>query len=93
MGLVFEWDVGKASENARKHGVSFEEARTVFGDALSLTIPDPDHSVSELRWIQLGMSIRHRLLVVSCTEREDRIRIISSRLATKRERRQYEEGT
>jgi uncharacterized DUF497 family protein len=92
MGLVFEWDVGKAAENVLKHGVSFEEARTVFADVMSLTIPDPDHSEGELRWIQLGMSSRRRLLVVACTERGDRVRIISSRLATKRERRQYEEG-
>ena len=92
MGLVFEWDAGKAAQNVRKHGVPFEEARSVFADALSLTIPDPDHSDREVRWLQLGMSNQYRLLVVSCTERGDRIRIISARLATKRERRDYEEG-
>jgi len=92
MGLVFEWDAGKAAENIRKHGVSFDEALSVFMDVLSLTILDPDHSDSELRWLQLGNSSRGRLLVVSFTESPDCIRIISSRLASRAERYHYEEG-
>jgi hypothetical protein len=76
-----------------KHGVSFEEATTVFGDPLSLTIPDPAHSQIEDRFIILGRSHRHRLLVVVHTERGDNIRIISARPASRRERKHYEEST
>ena len=90
--LSFEWDRRKAESNLRRHGVSFVEATTVFGDALSTTISDPDHSVSEQRFIDLGRSHRGRLLVVSYTERGERIRIISARLATRSERNQYEEA-
>ena len=92
MALPFEWDPEKATENRRKHGVTFTEASTVFGDPLSITIPDPGHSRRESRFLDLALSQRGRLLVVSYTERRDRIRIISSRPATRRERRLYEEG-
>jgi len=92
MALTFEWDYEKAIQNIRKHGVSFEEAATVFGDQLSLTIDDPFHSNIEERYITIGMSLRSRLLVVVHTDRENNIRIISSRTATARERKAYEEG-
>jgi uncharacterized protein len=90
--LEFEWDPDKAASNAAKHGVSFEEAATVFGDPLSLTVYDPDHSQDEDRYITMGSSVDHRLLLVSHTDREDRIRIISARLTTRRERKAYENG-
>ena len=92
MGLIFEWDGAKASSNFRKHAVTFEEAVNVFEDSLSLTIPDPQHSKNEERFVIIGRSHRGRTLVVVHTERGDRIRIISARLPTPRERRQYEEG-
>jgi len=92
MGLTFEWDEKKARKNLKKHGVSFEEAATVFGDPLSLTIDDPLHSKHEKRFVTMGESIRRRILVVVHTERGDNIRIISARVATRRERRIYEEG-
>ena len=91
MGLIFEWDQEKAADNARKHGVTFEEATTAFADPLSLTILDVQHSETEKRYVLLGRSLRDRLLVVVHTERGDNIRIISARSATKRERRTYEE--
>lgn len=90
MGLVFEWDAAKALGNLEKHGVSFEEAASAFADPLSLTIADPEHSVSEERWAHLGLSFTGRLVVVAHTERRDTIRLISARLATRSERRQYE---
>jgi len=93
MPLRFEWDERKAALNLREHGVSFREAATIFGDPLSLTISDPDHSVAEMRFIDIGLSHRGRLLVVSYTERGEHIRIISARPATRREQRQYEEAT
>jgi uncharacterized DUF497 family protein len=93
MSLAFEWDEEKAKINLKKHRVSFEEASTVFGDPLALTIPDPLHSEEEDRFITLGESPRKRLLVVVATERGDKIRIISARVATPRERKDYEEGT
>ena len=92
MGLQFEWDPNKAASNLRWHKVSFEEAATVFQDRLSVTVPDPDHSIEEDRWIIVGMSHRFRLLIVSHTERGNRIRIISARELTPRERKEYEEG-
>jgi hypothetical protein len=92
VGLFFEWDVRKARRNLKRHGVSFEEASTVFGDPLSLTIPDPLHSKEEDRLVTLGLSSLGRFLVVVMTEREDRIRIISARAATRRERTSYEES-
>ena len=92
MALSFEWDKRKAKSNLRLHGVSFIEASTVFADPLSLTIYDPDHSMTEMRFVDIGASHSGRLLVVSYTERGDRIRLISARAATADERRQYEEG-
>jgi uncharacterized DUF497 family protein len=91
MALTFEWDESKAQQNVKKHGVFLEEASTVFGDSLSLTIRDPEHSPEEDRFIMLGESSRQRLLVVAFTEREDRMRIISARIANRRERKDYEE--
>jgi hypothetical protein len=88
--LIFEWDPQKAESNIEKHGVSFEEASTVFRDPLSLTIDDPLHSTGEVRMIQIGISHKNRLLVVVHTERENNIRIISARKATKKERNNYE---
>jgi uncharacterized DUF497 family protein len=90
--MEFEWDDDKAEDNERKHGVSFHEAETAFGDPLSLTGYDPDHSDVEDRFITMGTSIEGRLLVVSHTDRDDRIRIISARTATRKERRDYEDG-
>jgi uncharacterized DUF497 family protein len=89
--LTFEWDVNKARSNLTKHAVSFQEATTVFGDPVSLTIPDPAHSQVENRFIVLGQSHSGRILVVVHTERGDNIRIISARPASRRERKQYEE--
>ncbi len=91
MALTFEWDKRKAASNLKKHGVSFEEAASVFGDPLSLTIADPDPSDDELRSIIVGQSYRGRTLVVAHTERGNNIRLISARLATGRERETYEE--
>lgn len=92
MPLSFEWDENKAKSNLRKRGVSFEEASTVFGDPLSLTIPDPAHSQAEDRSIIVGSSHQRKLLVVVHTERGDNIRIISARRASRRERKSYEES-
>jgi uncharacterized DUF497 family protein len=93
MGLSFEWDEQKARENVRRHGVSFEESSTVFGDPLSLTIEDPLQSIEEDRLITIGLSHAGRTLVVVHTERRDNIRIISARVARPRERRIYAEGS
>ncbi|MCX7012337.1 MAG: BrnT family toxin [Candidatus Sumerlaeota bacterium] len=87
--MEFEWDPRKASVNLAKHGVAFEEAAAIFSDPLSVTILDPDHSSTEERFVDLGMSFLGRLLVVTYTERGSRIRIISARLASRRERRIY----
>ena len=92
MSLKFEWDNRKAKTNLRKHKVSFEEAATVFGDPLSLTIPDLLHSIVENRFITIGRAMTERTLVVIHTDRRNSIRIISARVATKHERRQYEES-
>lgn len=89
--MNFEWDPNKAAANLEKHGVSFEEASTAFGDPLSLTVGDPGHSDDEQRFILLGLSFQGRLLVVAHTDRGDVVRIISARLATRRERRDYEQ--
>ena len=89
--MEFEWDPRKAEKNLRKHGVSFTEAGTIFGDELSVTVPDPDHSDDEDRYITIGWSNRQRLIMVSHTERDDKIRIISARELTKAEREEYEE--
>ncbi len=91
--MTFQWDPDKASSNIKKHGVSFEEAVTVFGDPLAVTISDPDHSVGEFRFLTAGQSRLQRLLVVSHTEREGEVRLISARLATRQEKRNYESGT
>ncbi|MEX0803207.1 MAG: BrnT family toxin [Candidatus Binatia bacterium] len=91
MALEFEWDPVKAELNLKEHGVSFDEATTIFRDTLSITISDPDHSDYEVRFIDIGMSHRIQLLVVSYTERKDKIRIISARRATRAERKNYEE--
>lgn len=91
MGYVFEWDSEKARRNVRKHGVTFDEASTVFGDPLAILMPDPDHSEAEQRYVLLGMSNRRRLLVVAFAERPPRTRLISARRATRQERRRYEE--
>ena len=91
MALEFEWDPAKAELNLKEHGISFDEATTVFRDTLSITISDPDHSDSEDRFIDIGMSHRMQLLVVSYRERKDKIRIISARRATRAERKNYEE--
>jgi uncharacterized DUF497 family protein len=90
--VQFSWDPRKAATNTRKHGVSFEEASSALSDRFSLTGADPDHSSEESRWITFGESIRGRLLAVSHTEQGDMIRIISARLATRTERKLYEEG-
>jgi len=92
MSIKFEWDKRKARQNLRKHRVDFAEASTVFGDTLSITIPDPDHSEDEERCVTIGLSNRQRLLVVIHTEDEETIRIISARPADRLERRNYEEG-
>ncbi len=91
MAISFEWDTTKARANRRKHRVSFEEASTVFADTLSITIQDPDHSQAELRFVDVGLSLSGRVLVVAYTERGNRIRLISARLATGSEKRRYEE--
>ncbi len=92
MSLSFEWDKSKAKSNLAKHGVSFEDASTVFGDPLSLTIPDPAHSRTENRSIVLGQSHQGKMLVVVHTERSNNVRIISARRASRRERKHYEES-
>jgi hypothetical protein len=89
--MDFEWDAAKARANRRKHGVSFEEAADVFGDEHSSTVFDPDHSVGEGRHIIFGKSSAGKHLVVAFTERGARIRIISARVMTPRERRAYEQ--
>jgi len=91
MPLIFEWDKHKAKSNLTKHGVSFEEASTVFGDPLSLTIPDPAHSQVEDRFIIIGQTRQQKLLVVVHTERGDNIRLVSARRASRKERKHYEE--
>jgi uncharacterized DUF497 family protein len=90
LSLIFEWNENKANENLKKHGVSFDEAKTVFNDPFSVTIYDPDHSSDEDRYIDIGLSSKGRLIVVSYLEKDDKIRIISSRKATKKEKRDYE---
>jgi len=91
MAAQFEWDAAKAADNIRKHRVDFEEAATVFGDSVGRIFDDPDHSQAQSRELLIGRSARNRVLIVSFTERGARIRIISARRATKRERHDYEE--
>lgn len=89
--MEFEWDPLKATSNIKKHSVGFEEAATVFGDPLSLTISDMDHSGDEQRFVLLGQSYTGRLLIVVHTERSERVRIISARISTRNERKTYEQ--
>jgi uncharacterized DUF497 family protein len=93
MGLDFEWDVAKAEASARTDGVTFSEAATGSSDPLSVTVPDPRHSLGEERWVLFGRSEQGRMLAVMHTERASCIRIISARSMTPRERREYAEGT
>jgi uncharacterized DUF497 family protein len=91
MALQFEWDSKKAQSNKKNHGITFEEASTIFGDLLSITIADPTHSIGEDRFITIGRSINDKFIVVVHTDRDDIIRIISARKATRNEKRQYEQ--
>jgi uncharacterized DUF497 family protein len=90
MDLDFEWDDEKAERNVRKHGISFQEATTVFLDPLAQTSPDPDHSATEERELTIGYSDAHRLIMVSYTHRGHTARIVSARIATRQERVDYE---
>ena len=90
--LQFEWDPSKNDANVKKHGVTFKEAATVFGDPLSYTFDDPDNSDDEMRFLTFGSASTGKLLVVSHAERRDKVRIISARELTKRERKFYEGG-
>jgi len=90
--MEFEWDSEKAARNLAKHGVDFHEAATVFGDPLSVTVSDPDHSADETRFITVGLSALPRLLIVSHTDRGETVRIISARELTHGEREAYEQG-
>ncbi len=89
--LQFDWDPAKAGANEAKHGVAFAEAATAFGDPLSLTVPDPEHSVGEARFVLIGLTYMGRLVVVAHLESNSSIRIISARSATTTERRFYEQ--
>ena len=91
MSLTFEWDQNKSEKNERKHGIKFEEAKTVFNDPFAITIDDPDHSYGEHHYIDIGFSSKGDVLVVWYTERNDNIRIIGCRKATRSERKKYEE--
>lgn len=91
--MEFEWNPDKAELNLEKHGISFQEAATVFNDTLSVTFPDPEHSSGENRYVIIGISRFEQLLVVSHTDRGEKVRIISARKATKQERSFYEEGS
>jgi len=91
--LTFEWHEEKDKENLKKHKVSFKEAKTVFNDPFLVTFHDPEHSISEQRYLNIGVSSKGRTLIVIHTEIEGSIRIISCRKATKNERRVYEEGS
>lgn len=89
--MHFEWDIAKSATNLSKHGVSFDEASTVFADHFSATVYDPDHSQEESRFLTFGMSNTGRVLAISHTDRGTAIRIISARIATRHERKMYEE--
>jgi uncharacterized DUF497 family protein len=89
--MQFEWDRDKAASNLEKHGVSFEEASSAFGDPLSITILDPNHSDDETRFVLVGTAASGRLIVVVHTDRDDSVRVISARLATRSERQSYEQ--
>jgi uncharacterized protein len=90
--MKFEWNSDKANLNLTKHGISFNEASTVFNDPLSVTFPDQDHSFGEERYVIIGLSSANRILIVPHTDRADRVRIISAREATRNEQRFYEDG-
>ncbi|MDQ2921956.1 MAG: BrnT family toxin [Acidobacteriota bacterium] len=90
--MRFTWDKPKAASNLVKHGITFEEAATVFGDPLSNAFPDPDHSVAEYRFVIVGSSEQGRILVVAHTDDGELVRIISARETTHGERKAYEEG-
>jgi uncharacterized protein len=90
--MIFEWDTNKAAKNLSKHQVSFDEAKTVFDDPLYIDFYDPDHSEAEERYLIVGRSNQGKILIVSYTERNNSIRIISARKVTKAERKVYEEG-
>jgi hypothetical protein len=90
--MIFEWDLQKAEKNLKKHGVTFQEASTVFGDPLAMTFQDPDHSIAEERLLTFGQSLQRRLIVISHTTRGNRTRIINARLMNRNERVIYEEG-
>jgi uncharacterized DUF497 family protein len=90
--MIYEWDLTKVELNRRQHGVDFDEAASVFEDRLSLTAFDPDHSFEEDRYLSMGLSEKGRLLIISHTERGSVIHIISARIATRRERKEYEDG-
>jgi uncharacterized DUF497 family protein len=90
--MRFKWDENKAAANLEKHNVSFEEAATVFGDPLSDTFDDPDHSAGERRFIIIGMSEKGRMLIVAHTDDDEVVRLISAREPTRREREFYEES-
>ena len=90
--MEFEWDPKKALINKQKHNVTFQEATTIFGDPLAITFPDPDHSKNEHRFLTFGESSYSRLIIISHTDRAEKIRIISARLMTRNERSLYEEG-
>lgn len=90
--MIFDWDTNKAENNLSKHQVSFDEAKTVFNNSLYIDFYDPDHSEDEERYLIVGRSDQGKILIVSYTERENSIRIISARKVTKAERKVYEEG-
>jgi uncharacterized DUF497 family protein len=90
--MDFEWDDAKADSNEEKHGVSFLEAMTIFADPLSVTAYDPRHADAEDRFLTMGTSIAGRLLVMSHADRGDVVRVVSARLATRRERKDYADG-
>ena len=90
--MKFEWDPHKAALSLQNHGVSFEDAASIFGDPLAATIADPGYSTDEPRFITMGVTPAQRLVVVVHTDRADRIRIISARPATRAEKKKYEEG-
>lgn len=90
--MIFEWNEDKARSNLSKHGISFDEAKTVFDDPLYIDFFDPDHSTQENRYIIIGESLTGKILLVSYTERKNKIRIISCRKATKNEKLAYQEG-
>ena len=92
MALTFEWDENKSKHNLKKHGIDFEEAKTIFNDPFAITIDDPDHSVEEVRFLDIGFSSKGRILVAWYTEKNDNIQIIGCRKAIRSERKMHEKG-